>query len=50
VGAYDLCESDLYGLLTEFRAGGLVREADVAGERGYDATETTREAVAVLRR
>ncbi|AUV81095.1 hypothetical protein C2R22_05000 [Salinigranum rubrum] len=49
LSAYDLCESDLHGLLAEFRAAGLVRECDVAGERGYDATETTREAVAALR-
>ncbi|MFC6862131.1 hypothetical protein ACFQGE_01500 [Halomicroarcula sp. GCM10025817] len=46
--AYDLCESDLHGLLAEFRAAGLVVEADAAGQRGYDATETTREALAVL--
>jgi hypothetical protein len=49
LAAYDLCESDLHGLLAEFRAAGLVREADVGGERGYDATETTRAAVATLR-
>ena len=49
LAAYDLCESDLHGLLAEFRAAGLVREREVAGERGYDATETTREAVAALR-
>jgi hypothetical protein len=49
LSAYDLCESDLHGLLMEFRAAGLVEERDVAGERGYDATETTREAVAILR-
>jgi hypothetical protein len=47
--AYDLCESDLHGLLAEFRAAGLIAEARVAGERGYEATETTREAVATLR-
>jgi hypothetical protein len=47
--AYDLCESDLHGILAEFRAAGLIDEARVAGERGYDATETAREAVAVLR-
>jgi len=46
---YDLCESDLHGLLAEFRAAGLVEEARVAGERGYDATETACEAVARLR-
>jgi hypothetical protein len=49
LGAYDLCESDLHGLLAEFRAAGLVRECEVAGERGYEATETTREAVDALR-
>jgi hypothetical protein len=49
LAAYDLCESDLYGLLTEFRAAGLVTECDVGGERGYDATEATRTAVATLR-
>jgi hypothetical protein len=47
--AYDLCESDLHGLLAELRAAGLIAETSVAGERGYDATETTREAVARLR-
>ncbi|WP_338741614.1 DUF7346 family protein [Haloplanus salilacus] len=47
--AYDLCESDLHGLLAECRAAGLIAEARVAGERGYDATETTREAVSLLR-
>jgi hypothetical protein len=47
--AYDLCESDLHGLLAEFRAAGLIDETRVAGERGYDATDTTRDAVASLR-
>jgi hypothetical protein len=47
--AYDLCESDLHGLLSEFRAAGLLEEATVYGERGYDATEATREAVSLLR-
>ena len=47
--AYDLCESDLHGRLTEFRAAGLATEARVAGERGYDATDAAREAVAALR-
>jgi len=36
---YDLCESDLHGLLAEFRAAGLVVETDVAGARGYETTE-----------
>lgn len=49
LGAYDLCESDLHGLLAEFQAAGLVEEAGVYGERGYDATDRAREAVAVLR-
>ena len=49
MGAYELCESDLHGLLAEFRAAGLLEEARVGGERGYDATETAREAVAALR-
>jgi hypothetical protein len=47
--AYDLCESDLHGLLGEFRAAGLVAETDVYGERGYEATETGAAAVAHLR-
>ncbi|GAA0191887.1 DUF7346 family protein [Halobaculum roseum] len=37
--AYDLCESDLHGLLAEFRAAGLLAETTVAGERGYEPTE-----------
>jgi len=49
LGAYDLCESDFHGLLSELRAAGLVEEARIAGERGYDATETAREAVELLR-
>lgn len=46
---YELCESDLHGLLAEFRAAGLLTEATVAGQRGYEATETAREAIAYLR-
>jgi hypothetical protein len=45
----DLCESDLHGLLSEFRAADLAVETTVGGERGYDATDTAREAVASLR-
>ncbi|MFC7098124.1 DUF7346 family protein [Halobaculum marinum] len=37
--SYDLCESDLLGVLTEFRAAGLLTETTVAGERGYEPTE-----------
>jgi len=47
--AYDLCESDLHGLLGEFRAAGLLAEADVMGQRGYDTTPTASEGLAVLR-
>lgn len=46
----DLCESDLHGLLGEFRAAGLVAEAEVAGERGYRTTDDASEALAALRR
>jgi hypothetical protein len=46
---YDLCESDLLGLLTEFRAAGLVEEARIAGERGYAATESAAEGIELLR-
>jgi hypothetical protein len=47
--AYDLCESDLHGLLGEFRAAGLIDEATVHGQRGYDATDLARDGVAALR-
>ena len=46
--ATDLCESDLLGVLTEFRAAGLVEEARVAGERGYATTELADEGLGVL--
>lgn len=46
---YDLCESDVHGLLGEFRAAGLVREARVAGERGYELTESGEEALSSVR-
>jgi len=38
LATYDLCEGDLHGLFGEFRAAGLVEEADVAGEPGYALT------------
>lgn len=44
-----LCESDFNGLFGELRAAGLVSECRVAGERGYEATETAEEAVELLR-
>ncbi|TQQ82022.1 DUF7346 family protein [Halonotius roseus] len=47
--SYDLCESDLHGLLAEFRAAGLVAEADSGGQRGYDASELAERAVEQLR-
>jgi len=47
--SYDLCESDLHGLLAEFRAAGLVVEADSGGQRGYDAAELAERAVEQLR-
>ena len=47
--SYDLCESDLHGLLAEFRAAGLVEEATSYGERGYDATDLATTAVDQLR-
>lgn len=43
----DLCESDLHGLVTMLQAAGLLDEVTVAGERGYETTET---AVAALER
>jgi hypothetical protein len=45
----DLCESDLHGLLAEFRAAGLVTEADASGRRGYDTTERAGAALSRLR-
>jgi hypothetical protein len=46
---YALCESDLHGILTEFRAAGLAAETRVAGERGYEPTDDARDAVERLR-
>jgi len=48
--SYELCESDLHGLLAEFRAAGLVAEADVVGQRGYDTTPRAEDAIARLTR
>ena len=47
--AYDLCESDLHGLVAEFRAAGRLAETTVAGERGYEPTDAAREAVTRFR-
>ncbi|WP_299269920.1 DUF7346 family protein [Halorientalis sp.] len=49
MSGYDLCESDLHGLLGEFRAAGLVDEATVAGERGYRLTDRAAEGLTHLR-
>jgi len=46
---YGLCESDLHGLVGEFRAAGLIEEATAEGRRGYDATDLARRAVDQLR-
>ena len=45
----DLCESDLHGMIGEFRAAGLLTEADAEGRRGYDATPLATLAVEQLR-
>jgi len=47
--AYELCESDLHGLLGELCAAGLLDETRTGGRRGYAATPTAREAVERLR-
>ena len=45
----DLCESDLHGLLAVLQAAGLLDEVTVAGERGYETTETASVALNQLR-
>ena len=47
--AYDTCESDLLGAVTELRAAGLVEETTVAGERGYELTAPGRTGIETLR-
>jgi hypothetical protein len=44
-----LCESELHGLLAEFRAGGLVAETRVDGRRGCELTAAGRAALDRLR-
>lgn len=44
---YDVCESDLHGLVGELRAAGLVRETTVGGERGYEPTDAARDSLAL---
>lgn len=36
---FDICESDLHGLVTELRAAGFLEPATVYGERGYRTTD-----------
>ncbi len=38
MGQYDLCESDLHGILGELQAAGIIAETTVIGERGYELT------------
>jgi len=49
LGSYDCCESDLHGLLAEFRAAGLVEECRLAGDPAYATTERAGEGLAGLR-
>ncbi|MFC7204260.1 hypothetical protein ACFQJC_12105 [Haloferax namakaokahaiae] len=47
--SYDLCESDLHGLLVEFKLAGLIEEVELYGERGYAATAVAKEGIERLR-
>ncbi|WP_144924924.1 DUF7346 family protein [Halorubrum salsamenti] len=47
--AADMCESDIHGTISEFRAAGLIDEVDVAGRRGYEATSVAVKALGLLR-
>ena len=47
--AYDLCESDLHGRLTELQVAGLVDATEVDGRQGYTATDRSEAAIAALR-
>jgi len=42
LGATDLCESDLHGLLAELVAAEFLIEREVGGERGYALTDRGR--------
>jgi hypothetical protein len=46
----DLCESDVNGLLSEFRAAGLIEQEQlsVVGVPGYRTTELAREGLSIL--
>ncbi|MFA9415322.1 hypothetical protein [Natrinema sp. HArc-T2] len=47
--AYEFCESDLHGRLTVLVAAGLLEETEVAGERGYQVTDTCETALETIR-
>lgn len=49
LGRFDVCESDLLGAFTEFRAAGLVEETDVHGDGGYRLTDAGESGVDALR-
>jgi hypothetical protein len=49
LSVYDLCESDLHGLLAEFRAAGLIEETDTTGRRGYVTTDDASDGLEQLR-
>ena len=53
LSAYDLCESDLHGLLAELRAAGLIRETEIentaGSSRGYETTERASDGLVRLR-
>ncbi|MCL9815415.1 DUF7346 family protein [Natronocalculus amylovorans] len=49
LNSYDFCESDLHGLLSEFRAAGLVTEEAVLDTRGYAATDIASDGISMLR-
>lgn len=46
--AEDYCESDLHGLVSEFRAAGLVVETTVDGQPGYRLTDDASTVVRAL--
>ena len=45
---YDLCESDLHGLLGELTAAGLIEPTEVVGERAYEPTPPARAGLEAL--
>ncbi|AUX10184.1 hypothetical protein AArcSl_2564 [Halalkaliarchaeum desulfuricum] len=49
LGAVDLCESDLHGTFSEFRAAGLIEETTVDGRRGYAVTDRARRGIRSIR-